>query len=256
MRLSALAALAAAVLLVSGCTTTTFFDSSGAETEAPPEPDYEKAYQDYVRLGAEYVRRGHYDLAEPKLRRAIEINSEPPEAWNILAVLYEQTRDISAGTQVYQKLIGSHPNYALGFINYATFLCKFQQESERQTLYGQMRSKGNEFTALSYIADGNCQRSRNHMAAARSAYQDALRYDPHAPGALLPLADILVEQGDYQGAINYLNVMHTYVGYSPDSVRIGILAARGAGNTAMETDLMRVMRGSYTDTPQAKSLGL
>lgn len=243
-------------LSLAACTTSTVSTKTTVGGSNGVKANYDQAYQDYLQLGAEYVRRGRYDLAEPKLKRAIEIDSRPPEAWNILAVLYEETRNIAAGEQVYQKLIASHPDYALGFMNYATFLCKFDRAAELQGLLGKMRSKGTEFTALSYIAEGDCARERNQVAAATTAYRQALNFDNHAAGALLPLADMELAQGNYQAAANYINVVHTYVGYSPESVRIGILAARGLGNAQQENDLLRVMRSSYQGSEQARTLGI
>ncbi|SUO95867.1 tetratricopeptide repeat protein [Suttonella ornithocola] len=246
-----LISILSATLFLNACTTTT---TGKIPTEV--KPDYNRAYQDYLRLGAEYVQRGRYDLAEPKLKRAIEIDSRPPEAWNILAVLYEEKRDINSGNQIYQKLINSHPDYALGFMNYATFLCKFDRNPERQALYGKMRGKGNEFKVLSYIAEGNCAREHQQYSVAENAYRQALAYDNHAPGALLPLADMAVQSGNYQAAMNYLKVIHTYVGYSADSVRLAILAARGLGDVNQENEMMRVMRSNYQGTSQAKTLGI
>lgn len=239
-------------VLLGGCSTL----RSGDQVKEPASPDYQKAYNDYIQLGAQYMRLGRYDLAEPKLKRAIEIDSRPPEAWNMLAVLYEQTRNISAGNQIYRKVIDSHPDYELGFMNYATFLCKFKREDERKALYAQMRNKSGDFSTLSYIAAGDCTRARNNFAGARRQYLKALEYDAYAAGALLPLADIAVNRKNYREAIKYLTVIHTYVGYSPESVYLAILAARGSGDAMLEKEMTRIMRGNYATTPQANSLGL
>ncbi|UJF23803.1 tetratricopeptide repeat protein [Suttonella sp. R2A3] len=238
------------VVLLGGCSSLDTTSTGGIK------PDYEKAYQDYLALGAQYLQMGRYDLAEPKLKRAIEINSQPAEAWNVLAVLYEEKRDIASGYQAYQKLISSHPDYTLGFVNFATFLCKFNRDPERQALYQQMRGKGAEFQTLSYIMQGNCERSRGNITGAEGAYRQALTLDSQAPGALLPLAEIALQRGNATAALNYLRIVHTYVGYSAESAYLGIQAARQVGDVRMEEDLLRVMRASYTQSPQAQQLGL
>ena len=245
--------LAIAALMMGACSVMSDGDGKPARSSSP---NYDKAYEENLSLGARYLQMGRFELAEPKLKRAIEINSQNPEAWNVLALLYEEKRDIAAGYQVYEKLTTSHPNYSLGFMNFATFLCKFDREPERQALYAKMRAKGGEFNTLSYIAEGNCERSRGHASGAEGAYQRALAGDPQAAGALLPLAQIAVDKKDYASALRYLKVVHTYVGYSPDSVYLGIVAARATGDSRMEEDLIRVMRASYSDSPFAKQLGL
>ncbi|MBV7434296.1 tetratricopeptide repeat protein [Cardiobacteriaceae bacterium TAE3-ERU3] len=224
------------VALLSGCAST----NSGSKVK----PDYERAYQDYLSLGAQYLQMGRYDLAEPKLKRAIEIDSEPAEAWNVLAVLYEEKGDIAAGYQVYEKLTTSHPDYALGFINFATFLCKFNRDPERQALYQRMRGKDQAFATLSYIAEGNCAQERGNNAGAVSAYEQALSYDRYAAGALLPLAEIALNQGDANTAQQYLRVVHTYVGYSPESIMLGIQAAQMLGDEREIQNLQRMLRAN------------
>lgn len=244
------AALLMAALAMGACSTSPDNDRSSRG------PNYDKAYDDYLALGARYLQMGRFDLAEPKLKRAIEINSQNPEAWNVLAVLYEEKRDIANGYQVYEKLVSSHPDYTLGFMNFATFLCKFDREPERQNLYGRMRAKGGEFVTLSYIAEGNCEREKRRINAAESAYRQALATNSQAAGALLPLAQIAIDKQDYASALRYLKVVHTYVGYSADSAYLGILAARATGDSRLEEELIRVMRGNYNDSPLAKQLGL
>ena len=228
--------VASIVVLLSGCAST----NNGPKVQ----PDYDQAYQDYLSLGAQYLQMGRYDLAEPKLKRAIEIDSEPAEAWNVLAVLYEEKGDIASGYQVYEKLTTSHPDYALGFINFATFLCKFNREPERQALYQKMRGKGQTFATLAYIAEGNCARKRGNNAGAVAAYQQALGYDQYAAGALLPLAEIALEVGDANAAQQYLRVIHTYVGFSPESIILGIQAAQMLGNEQEVQNLQRMLRAN------------
>lgn len=228
------------------------------------KPNYSQAYEDYLSLGVQYVQMGRLDLAEPRLKRAIEIDAEPPEAWNVLAVLYEQKRDIASGYQVYEKLINSHPDYALGHQNFATFLCKFDREPERAALYQKMRAKNSEFQILSYISEGDCLLSRGNKQTARQAYQQAVQIasvvsnpiSPIANNALLPLASLAQQQGDNQSALNYLRILHTQIGYSAESVAIAIRAARAVGDRSMEDEMMRLMRANYYETEQAKEFGL
>lgn len=245
--------IAASVLL--GCASGNQ-QSQVARQNGQLTPNYDQAYDNYLALGAQYLQMGRYDLAEPKLIRAIEIDSSQPEAWNVLAVMYEQKRDISAGFNAYQKLINSHPNYVLGYFNFATFLCKFERDSEAQALYQQMRTKGGDFATMSYIVEGNCAQKRGKTLQAENSYKQALAHDPYSSGALLPLAEIALERGDGQAALNYLKVVHTYVGYSAESAYLGILAARKVGDVRTEEDLMRMMRATYLNTEQAKSLGI
>ena len=243
-----------AVLVLSGCSTDCLKRKKPKTSVPVVKPDYDEAYDEYLQLGAKYLEMGRYDLAEPKLRRAIVINSKNPQAWNVLALLYEQERDIAAGYQSYEKLINSNPDYELGYANFATFLCTFEREPEREQLYQKMRVKDRNFQLLSYVSEGNCYRRRADLGRASQAYQQALKIDPHAVGALLPLADIELRENRPAEALKYLKIIHTYVGYSPDSVSIAIKAARQVGDRNTEDEMMRFMRANYMNTPQAQEL--
>ena len=218
--------------------------------------NYDQAYQNYLTLGAQYYQSGQYELAEARLKRAIEIDAQKPEAWHGLANVYEAQQNIAAGEQVYEKLITAHPNYQVGFFDYAKFLCKFDRKNEIQKLYTRMRSKGSEFSTLAAISEGDCERQKGDTAGARKAYLQALSLESTAAGALVPMAEIALEQGDYQTAMNNIRTMHSYVSYTPETLRIGILAARGLGDSATEANFVRMMRATHKNSPQAKELGL
>lgn len=248
-------ALSVLVLALTGCQTDTTVTTQTA-AKGRVEPDYKKAYSDYLNLGNQYLASGAYEMAEQRLKRAIEIDSRPPDAWNSLAVLYEQTRNIAEGDRVYQKLLNSHPEYALGYNNYLIFLCKFDRENEMAPVLAKMRTKGAEMAALAYIGEGNCHMSKNRTAQAESSYKQAIAHERNSAGALLPLARIALEKGQPQATQAYLKIMHTYVSYTPESVKLGILAARAMNDSKTEADLTRLMRSSYAKSKEAEELGI
>ncbi|MBR1375541.1 MAG: tetratricopeptide repeat protein [Cardiobacteriaceae bacterium] len=220
--------------------------------------NYDKAYQNYLQLGAQYYASGNYEMAEARLMRAIEINAEKPEAWHGLANVYEAQQNIAAGEQVYEKLINAHPTYQQGYFDYAKFLCKFNRNAERKKLYETMRAKGPEFQNLAATAEGNCEKERGNSAGARAAYQQSLNLNDKSPDALLSLAQIAVEQGNYGEALSHIQTLHTYQAVTPETLKLGILAARGLNDAAAEQNFIRIMRSQkrFSTSPQAKELGL
>lgn len=248
-------ALSILVLALTGCQTETTVTTQTA-AKGKIEPDYKTAYQKYVELGKQYLDTGVLERAEAGFKRAIEIDASQPDAWLGLAIAYARTKNIAEGDRTFQKLINSHPDYALGYSNYLNFLCEFDRENEMSPVLIKMRAKGKELAALSYIGEGDCHIKKNRAAQAETAYKQALTVEPHSAGALLPLAKMAVERNQPQTAMAYLKIMHTYVAYTPDSVKLGILAARAMNDSKTETDLTRVMRSSYSKTKQAEELGL
>ena len=248
-------ALSVLAVFLSACQTETTIKKETA-AKSKVEPDYKKAYQDYVMLGTQYLDRGALEMAEQRFKRAIEIDARQPDAWNGLAIVYEESRNIAEGDRTYQKLINSHPDYALGYSNYLIFLCKFDRENEMSPVLAKMRAKGKEFAALSYIGEGDCNIKKNRVAQAENSYKQAIAIEQNSAGALMPLAKIALDKGQPQAAQAYLKVMHTYVGYTPESVKLGILAARAMNDSKSETDLTRIMRSSYSKTKQAEELGI
>lgn len=234
-----------AVFLLGGCTTT---NNSSRKKSDPKD-----AAKSYFDLGVAYMGKGRYDLAEPKLQRSISLKPTP-EAYNALAVLYEELHDNAIADDTYKKLVTEFPEYGRGYLNYNIFLCKYDRRDQIESLANAMAAQGQKIAAIAQIAAGNCALSKGDDVAARRHYNQALQYEQYAAGALLPLAEMDLNKGFAAEAKEKVDLVNNYIGYSAASVYLSVLANRDLGNRAEERKMTQVLRTRYANSPEAKKL--
>lgn len=233
-------------LILSGCV-------AGVNNRNAPEPNPKKAAKTYMELGVAYMQKGRYDLAEPKLQRSLAAHPMQ-EAYNALALLYEELHDNALAEENYKQLVAQFPDYGLGYLNYNIFLCKYDRRAQIQQLATQMASRGKEIAAIGQIAAGNCALSKGDKIAAKRYYSQALTYEKYAAGALLPLAEIDLQDGFVAEAKNKVDLVNNYIGYSPRSVYLSVLVNRDLGNRAEERKMMNVLRSRFPRSPEAAAI--
>lgn len=222
-------------------------------TSDAPKKDPSAAAKSYLKLGIAYFQRGRYKLAEAKLQRSIE--SEPsPEAYNALALLYEEQHENSLAEKTYKELVSKFPSYGRGYLNYNIFLCKYDRRGQIAALATQMAAKGKDIAAIGQIAAGNCAMSKGDNNMAEKHYRQALQYEQYAAGALLPLAEINLKKGFVEEAKKQVDKVNNYIGYSARSLKLSILIERDLGNRAEERKMINELRNRFPNSPEAATI--
>lgn len=235
------------MLVLGGCITTV------DGYQPPKQKSPEVRAKSYLDLGVAYMTRKRYDLAESKLFRSVEVHPTA-EAYNALAVLYEEQHKNALAEEMYKKLIADYPEYALGYINYNIFLCKYNRFSQMGALSASAATRSKDIMILDQIAAGNCAVSKGDQNRAKQHYQKALTYDPHSSGALVPLAEMDLQRGFVEEAKKKIDLVHNYVGYSPRSVYLSVLIARELGHHVEARKMLQVIKNRYSNTPEAAEL--
>ncbi len=232
--------------LMTGCVTS-------SDKPPAPKPQPKKASKTYFDLGVAYLQRKRFDLAEIKLQRSIEVEPNP-DAYNALALLYETQHDNALAEETYEKLVRQFPDYGRGYLNYNIFLCKYDRYGQIERLAKTMASRNKEIAAIGQIAAGNCARSKDKLDLAVKHYNKALQYEQYSAGALLPLAEIDLNRGFASEALQKVQTVHNYIGYSARSVYLAILAYRDLGDRANERKMLATMRSRYATSPEARDI--
>lgn len=236
------------LFFLTGCITT-------VDGKKPPKPKPKAAAKSYMELGVAYMRRNRYDLAEPKLQRSIASNPTP-EAYNALALLYEETHNNQLAEETYTSLLKEFPNYPRGYLNYNIFLCKYDRVEQIASLAASMASRNKEIAAIGEIAAGNCALSKGDDVTAEHHYNNALQHEKYAAGALLPLANINLQKGFVAEAKAYVDTVNNYIGYSSQSLYLAILIARELGNALDERKMTRELMTRFPNSEEARNLSV
>ncbi|PIE45726.1 MAG: hypothetical protein CSA44_01900 [Gammaproteobacteria bacterium] len=234
------------LLMLSGCITS--FDG-----RTPPKPKPKAAAKAYFQLGVNYMAKGRYDLAEIKLQKSIAIHSTA-EAYNALAVLYEELHDNTLAEQIYQELLTRFPDYGRGYLNYLFFLCQYDRRSQIDTVLTEAAGKGREIAAISHIAAGNCALKNGDENEAKHQYQRALDYEQYAAGALLPLAEMHWKDKQFIKAKSQVDLVNNQIGYSARSLYLATLIERSLGHQQQARKMYQELIKRFPNSQEAKKL--
>jgi type IV pilus assembly protein PilF len=190
--------LLAALLLLSGCITST-------ERVFTNEADPEEALKTRVQLARSYIGEQNWEDAKRNLKVAAAIDPDSPEVHEAFALVYQSTGEYELAEDNYKRAISLKRGYSRARNNYAAFLYSQERytEAEKQlevvikdTLY--------EARPRAFINLGLCRLRLDDQAGAKEAFTRALAMDRTNRIALIEMANIEFNEGNWVRASQYL----------------------------------------------------
>ncbi len=198
MRIRTIAILVPLFLVMQACVT------------VDPQPDQnEKASSVNVELGIGYMQQNNLELANEKLLKAMRQNPESVRAHYIYAMLQDRLLQTEAAEEYYKLALEIEPGNSEANNNYGAFLCRNNRELESEQYF--MRAVDNplyktpEFAytnaAVCLLKVGERERAKLYLRKALAARSDFA-------AALLPLSEMLYDEGDHANARFFLRRLH------------------------------------------------
>lgn len=234
------AAAALMVTLLSACGTTGMQDEQAAE-----------AAELYVQLGAAYMREGQLDVAQEKLRHAVQIDPDNSLAHSALGVLYERLGDHALAEQHYQSSVGGANQDPLAENNYGAFLCRLGRYAEAEKHFlAAAKNPLYDSPAVAYSNAGNCARRIPDLARAERYFRSALKVDSKLPAALLGMAKISQEAENYLSSRAYLQRYLEVSDHTAETLWLGIVNERALGDQDVVASYSLLLKATYPDSEQ------
>lgn len=221
--------------------------------ETPPAN--RDAAQINLQLGIGYIQTGRFDVAQDKLKKALEYDSTLTEAHNALAIIYEETGEKTLADREYQQAIQKNPQYTLARTNYGRFLCAHGKanEGEGQFLLAIADPELKNADAA-YAGAGTCARILGATERAEQYFRKALELNPFSAAALIEFASLSHEQGQQEQARQLLQRYHSVASYSPASLWLGISIEKNLGNNQLRQEYQRLLLSKFADSQEARQL--
>ncbi len=245
--LRALAPLA--VLALAACVTT------GPKSPIPPA-DLKEAARVNTQLGVAYMQQGEQKTAKEKLDRAIEQNPDYAPAHGALAMLYNQRGDFEEAEKEYRRALHLDSQSSDLKNNFGVFLCG---QGRRDEALGYFEQAAQDFSystpEAAWTNAGICIIQHGGSAAdAEKDFREALRVNANFPSALLQMARISFNRGDYFEARAFLQ-RYEHVGpVTPDTLSMQSQAERQLGDKGAARDYQIQLIQKFPDSPQAQAL--
>lgn len=181
----------------------------------PVEPEVsnaEKASAVNVQLGIGYLQQNNLELANEKLAKAIRQDPESASAHNAYAMLQERLLQNEKAEYHYREAIDLDPENSQAANNFGAFLCRSGRELESEEYFLQaLKNPLYSTPEFAYTNAALCLlelgeekatvRAKEYLRKAIAAKND---FGP----ALLAMANLLYEEGDYAAAKPYLDHFH------------------------------------------------
>lgn len=237
------ALLAAAFL--SGCISTT---ESVFTEEASPE----KAVERRVSLARQYIGEGNWEAAKRNLQLANQIDSNSSQVHEAFALVYQSTGEIELAEDSFKKSIRLDKACSRCRNNYAAFLATQEryEEAEKQLDYVVKDTLYNA-RPMAFVNLGLCRQKLFDPQGAEEAFVRALSMDRTNRTALLEVANIRFEAGDYPSATQYYeNYKRVARQQSARGLWLGIRLARASGDADAEASAALALSNRFPDSPE------
>lgn len=228
-----------------GCISTT-------ETVFTDKADPQKALEYRVELARKYIGEGDWENAKRNLRQATEIDPNNAEVYEAFALVYQSTGEFELAEDNFQTAIKLDKGFSRARNNYAAFLysqARYPEAEEQLELVVQdtlYKGRPRAFVNL-----GLCRVQNFDPQGAEEAFRRALTMDRTNNIALLELAQIRYDAGDYQTAGRYYGTYRTVVRQqSARGLWLGIRLAREKGDRDAESSYALALTNLYPESPE------
>jgi type IV pilus assembly protein PilF len=223
----------------------------------PDQTQNEKASAVNVQLGIGYLQQNDFELANDKLSKALRQDPDSAPAHNAFAILQDRLLQTEKAEYHYKKATTLDPENSQAANNYGAFLCRHGRELESEKYF--MQALKNplystpEFAytnaALCLLQVGEAretEKAKEYLGKAIAAKSD---FGP----ALLSMAQLLFDQGDYAAAKFYLDRFHLVAKPTARSLWLAIrntLQIDGQGDV---TELAQRLGNEFPDSEEYKA---
>lgn len=175
------------------------------ENSVGHEPDFARASQLNVRLGLDYLQKQQMAMAKQKLLLALKQDPNSDTAHSAMGYYLERTGDIEQAETHYKKAIALATIKGTAENNYGTFLCR-QKRYQEADYYFQQAAVDKQYLTpdKAYVNAGLCALLASDKPKARQYFGQALQKNPRSASALLELARLDYDRGQYAAASEYM----------------------------------------------------
>jgi len=208
-----------------------------------------------MNLGIAYMREGYLEQALEKLNRAQKVKPDYPPVYNALGVLHQEMGEYDIAEDNFKTAISLDPSDSSALNNYGLLLCKKQRYEEANEFFIQAANNPLYATPeLAYNNAGTCSLNNGQTELAEKYFNEALRRNPRVGPALIQMAEISYEQGNYISAKEYLDRYLESNKHTSKSLWLGIQIESELGDKNAVSSYTLLLRNQYSESEEAKLL--
>ena len=229
--------------LLAACVTTT--EGGFTEKYSP-----EQALNERVELARKYIGDGNWEAAKRNLKLAYEIDPKNAEVYEAFALVYQSTGEYELAEENFESAIRIDPKFSRARNNYAAFLFSQQRYKEAaKQLDIVVKDSLYSGRPLAFVNLGLCRVQLFDPEGAEEAFVRALAMDRTNSIALLEMAQLRFDAGDFANARKYYGTYRSVVRQqSARGLWLGVRLARDSGNLNDESSYALALKNLYPDS--------
>ena len=224
-----------------------------ASTEEQENAD--KIADTNVQLAVGYLKRGKYDVALEKVKRALDARWENVDAHITAALIYDSLSKPDLADNHYQYAIEIAPDNGSVYNNYGVFLCKRQRYEEAVT-YLVKAAHTNRYPTPERALEnaGACARRIPDLAKAEKYLRQALGMNPKLAAALYEMAEVSFAKNKHLSVRAYLQRYEEVASHTPQSLWLGIVTEQKLGDQQAVARYAKLLQTKFPDSTEFKQL--
>ena len=208
-----------------------------------------------VELGATYITNKEYQLADEKLKKAMQQDPRSSSAFWTYALLQERIGQAEAAETYYRKALSINANDSRGQNNFGTFLCKQGRYKEADKHFQKALSDPlYKFRAAANLNAGVCVMEIPDYELAKGYFTEVLRIRPTNRVALYQLAKLHFLQEDFAGAQSYIRDFEDVSKHTAESLWLAYRAERELGNVRSARSYAELLTSNFPKSNEAAQL--
>jgi type IV pilus assembly protein PilF len=259
MRLSRPLLLICAALSLGACKDD-FTRQGGSRVEQPKMVATEKtdpvaAAKTNLGLAKGYYEQGQLKLALEKAEKAVKLDPKQSEGFSMLALIHEKVGQTQESEQAHKRAIALAPKDGSMNNNYGAFLCRQGRYEEADARFvAALADPFYETPEAALSNRGSCALSAGKMDVAEQALRESLRRRPEQPQAMMQLARILFQKGDYLRARAFVQRYEASSKASADTLELGMQIEQKLGNEDAVAEYRKRIVAEFPESDQAQRL--
>lgn len=208
-----------------------------------------------VELGATYITNKEYQLADEKLKKAMQQDPRSSSAFWTYAMLQERLGQAEAAETYYKKALSINVNDSRGQNNFGTFLCKQRRYKEADKHFQKALSDPlYKFRAAANLNAGVCAMEIPDYELAKSYFAEVLRLRPTNRVALYQMAKVHFLLDDFAGAQSYIRDFEDVSKHTAESLWLAYRAERELGNVRSARSYAELLTSNFPKSNEAAQL--
>jgi type IV pilus assembly protein PilF len=221
----------------------------------PSKPDLKQAALTNTDLGMRYAAQGQFEVAEVKLKKALEQDDGLAQAHAGLGYVYWQRGNNDGAESEFHRALELSPDDPDTRNNYGIFLCGQKQYAEGDRNFMLVLKNSNYSTpAKAWTNAGLCARQAGDPARAEDDFRKALQGDTSYPPALSEMATISYQQQNYLAARAFLERYLKIAPQTPQLLLLGYKVERALENDDAANQYSVKLVRSYPESDEAAQL--